>query len=169
VKVAGKRAYKLARRGETVELAARAVKILSIDVVRYEYPELELLVECGSGTYIRSLGRDLAEALGTSAVMCQLRRTAIGPFRVEEAIELDGLSREQIESQLLSPLVGLEGMARVEVGEADVRRLLNGQALERMESLDSSDAAAVSEQGELVAILKRKESGFAPVKCFQRV
>ena len=53
----------------------------------YQYPELVLDVECGSGTYIRSLGRDLAESLGTAAVMSALVRTAIGGFRVEEAVD----------------------------------------------------------------------------------
>src|SRR4029079_9054729 len=65
LKVAGERSYKLARRGEAVELAARPIVIHSLEIVRYNYPELELLVRCGSGTYIRSLGRDLAEALGS--------------------------------------------------------------------------------------------------------
>src|SRR6478609_12096076 len=94
LKVAGQAAYKLARRGEAVELAARPVEIISIDLVRYEYPELELRVRCGSGTYIRSLGRDLAEALGSAAVMSQLRRIAIGPFQVEESLQLADLALE---------------------------------------------------------------------------
>ena len=53
----------------------------------YDYPELHVQIECGSGTYVRSLGRDLAESLGTAAVMSRLTRTAIGGFRVEEAID----------------------------------------------------------------------------------
>src|SRR6185369_12903752 len=131
VKVAGKRAYQMARRGEVVELAVRPVEVHSLEIVRYAYPELELLVECGTGTYIRSLGRDLAEALGTGAVMSQLRRLAIGPFRVEEAIGLGGLSQEQIENRLLPPLMGLEGMPRVDVTEEEIQKLLNGQTIGR--------------------------------------
>src|SRR5688572_14701988 len=65
LKVAGRRAYDLARHGEAVELAARAVEIHSLELVSYAYPELALLVRCGGGTYIRSLGRDIARALGT--------------------------------------------------------------------------------------------------------
>ena len=71
LKVAGQRAYEMARRGEVVELAARPVEIHAIEIVRYEYPELELLIRCGSGTYIRSLGRDIAEAFGTRAPLCR--------------------------------------------------------------------------------------------------
>src|SRR5205814_8265605 len=80
LKIAGQSAYKLARRGESVELAPRPVEIYSIDLVRYEYPELELRVQCGSGTYVRSLGRDLAQSLATGAVMSKLRRLGLGPF-----------------------------------------------------------------------------------------
>ncbi|HEY2412081.1 MAG TPA: tRNA pseudouridine(55) synthase TruB [Pirellulaceae bacterium] len=166
IKVEGKRAYKMARRGESIELAARPVEIYLLQVVRYEYPELELFVRCGSGTYVRSLGRDLAASLGTAAVMSQLRRLAIGPFRVEEAVEFDDLSREVIESRLLSPLMGLEGMPRVEVSEEEVRRLVNGQVLANRWSIDAQEAAAMAGDGRLVAILQPKNGGLAPVKCF---
>ena len=67
IKVDGQRAYDLARRGEEFELPARTISIYRLEVLRYEYPELELAIECGSGTYVRSLGRDLAAALGTAA------------------------------------------------------------------------------------------------------
>jgi tRNA pseudouridine55 synthase len=166
IKVEGKRAYKMARRGEAVELAARPVEIYSLKIVRYEYPELELLVRCGSGTYIRSLGRDLAASLDTAAVMSQLRRLAIGPFGVEEAVCVDALSRERIESRLLSPLIGLEGMARVEVKEEEVRRLMNGQVIANRWATDAQEAAAIAGDGRLVAILQPKNGGLAPAKCF---
>src|SRR5262245_35406014 len=84
LKVAGRRAHKLARRGEAVELAPRPVEIHAIELLRYEYPEMELRIDCGSGTYVRSLGRDVAEAVDTGAVMAALRRLAIGPFQAAE-------------------------------------------------------------------------------------
>jgi tRNA pseudouridine55 synthase len=168
IKVEGKRAYKMARRGEAVELAARPVEIYSLKVVRYAYPELELFVRCGSGTYIRSLGRDLAVSLGTAAVMSQLRRLAIGPFGVEEAVCVDGLSRERMESRLLSPLTGLEGMPRIEVSQEEGRRLVNGQVLANRWAVDAQEAAAIAGDGRLVAILQPKNGGLAPAKCFVR-
>jgi tRNA pseudouridine55 synthase len=168
VKVAGKRAYKMARRGEAITLTERPVKIYSLKILRYEYPELELSVTCGSGTYIRSLGRDLAESVGTSAVMSQLRRLAIGPFRCEEAVCIDDLSRELIEKRLLPPLTGLEGMPRVEVSDEEVRRLLNGQMIENRPAFHAPESAAIAAGGTLVAILKPKQGGLAPVKCFER-
>ena len=81
LKVEGRRAYDLARRGEDVQLAARPVVIYELRIVAYEYPELRLDIVCGSGTYVRSLGRNIARTVGTQAVMSALVRTAIGNFR----------------------------------------------------------------------------------------
>ena len=77
LKVHGRRAYELARRGQHVELAPRPVTIYRLDVTRYEYPELELDIECSSGTYVRAIGRDLAERVRTKAVMSALIRQAV--------------------------------------------------------------------------------------------
>jgi tRNA pseudouridine55 synthase len=79
LKVDGKRAYALARRGETPELAPRTVTIHEIDAT-VEWPEATLRIRCGAGTYIRALARDLGEAVGLPASLVSLRRTAIGPF-----------------------------------------------------------------------------------------
>ena len=80
LKVAGRRAYDLARRGEDVQLQPRLIEVYSLAVASYEYPELVLHIECGGGTYVRSLGRDLAEALATAAVMSASfgRQSALG-------------------------------------------------------------------------------------------
>ena len=80
IKIGGQPAYKLARKGADFELAPRTVTIHRLIVRRYEYPELELDVECGSGTYIRAWPRP-RRSLGTAAVMSALERTAIGLFR----------------------------------------------------------------------------------------
>ena len=72
-----------------------------LDIVEYEYPRLVLDIRCGSGTYVRSLGRDLAESLGTAAVMSELVRTAVGPFCVEEACVLRELNRDSLARRLL--------------------------------------------------------------------
>ncbi len=89
VKVGGRRAYDLARRGESVELAPRPVDVHGLELVRYEWPALVLDVRCGKGTYIRSLARDLGLALGTGGHCRTLRRTAVGPFTEAEAVKLD--------------------------------------------------------------------------------
>src|SRR4029079_11673577 len=113
LKVAGRPAYKLARRGEAVDLAPRPVEIISIDLIRYDYPELELRVQCGGGTYIRSLGRDLAESLGSGAVMSALRRLAIGPFNAAQGIAIDQLDGPTIGASLLPPLLALGELPQI--------------------------------------------------------
>jgi tRNA pseudouridine55 synthase len=79
-KVHGRRAYKLSREGDPPELAPRPVDVYAIDILRYEWPELDLAIHCGKGTYIRSMARDLGAALGTGGHCAALRRVAVGPF-----------------------------------------------------------------------------------------
>ncbi len=87
--VRGERAYDLARKGRTLDLAARAVRVDAIEILRYEFPIVTLRVACGKGVYIRSLARDLGETLGGGGMLTALRRTRVGPFRVEQATHLD--------------------------------------------------------------------------------
>ncbi len=94
LKVQGRRAYDLARAGEEVDLAPRLINVYGIDVLGYDYPTLQLRIRCGPGTYVRSLGRDLAESLGTGAVMSALIRTAIGSFTLAEACDPARYSRQ---------------------------------------------------------------------------
>lgn len=93
VKVAGKRAYDLARAGKSADLKPRPVVIHCIDLLTFEYPFLDLRIECGSGTYIRSLARDLGELLQTGALMTDLQRTAIGTFQIDQAIAIDAFKQ----------------------------------------------------------------------------
>ncbi len=89
----GKPLYKLAREGKSIERAPRPVTIHSIDVTDFSStpPEAELVVRCSSGTYIRTLCADIGEVLGCGAYMSALERTAVGPFRVDDAVTLDDL------------------------------------------------------------------------------
>jgi tRNA pseudouridine55 synthase len=91
VKVGGERLYKKARRGETVERVARPVTVYRFDVER-RGEDVDFVVECSKGTYIRTLAHDLGQALGVGAHLTALRRTAIGPYRVEAAWTLEGLA-----------------------------------------------------------------------------
>jgi len=89
IKVDGKRAYKLARAGETPEMKPRLIRILELRITNYEYPELKIIVKCSSGTYIRTLAEDIGKALGTGAYLTSLRRTKIGDFDVQDAQTVD--------------------------------------------------------------------------------
>lgn len=85
VHINGQRAYKLARRGEAVEMPTKTVRIDSIELQDYAWPMLTLRIVCGRGTYIRSLGRDIGEALGTGGHLASLRRTAVGDYSLDIA------------------------------------------------------------------------------------
>jgi len=91
VKIEGRKAYDLARKGEKVEMKPRTVTIYSIELTDYHYPRLVIKCEVSSGTYIRALARDIGRKLGCGAYLAELRRTAIGSYRIENAIELSGL------------------------------------------------------------------------------
>jgi tRNA pseudouridine55 synthase len=103
MKVGGQRAYKLARQGEAVEIKPRTVQVYSIDVLAYEWPAARLRVECGRGTYIRAIARDLGEALGTGGYLTDLRRTFVGPFHADAAVTLETLQAEGVEKYLKAP------------------------------------------------------------------
>ena len=94
MKVAGRRAYDLARRGDSVELEARPVRVYGIEVIDYAWPELRLRVDCGRGTYVRAIARDLGAALGTAGYLTQLRRTRVGMFSADEAVGVERLKSE---------------------------------------------------------------------------
>lgn len=89
IKVAGKRAYKAARRGETVTLNPREVAIHSLQLLKVDGSLAEFEITCSKGTYIRSLARDIAVALGSCGYVRELRRTAIGSWGVEQALTMD--------------------------------------------------------------------------------
>ena len=92
IMVKGKRAYKLARKGEPVELKSRQVFIKELSITQLTLPEIWFRIICSKGTYIRSLVRDFGEKLGTGAYLAELRRTRIGQFRVEDSIPVDQIS-----------------------------------------------------------------------------
>lgn len=170
VKVDGKRAYQLARRGRAVELSEKPVTVHSLKVVEYCYPELTLDIECGSGTYVRSLGRDLAVSLGTAAVMSALVRTSIGPFTLDDALPLDEINAESLPNWLHSPLSLLDTMPTRRVDDAEVTAICHGLAISGNSPV--GEVAAIDATGNLVAILIASGDGqlrpqrvFLPERC----
>ena len=129
-RVEGRRAYDLARRGaDVVELAPRRVRIDRIDVREYQWPELEVDVHCGKGTYIRSIARDLGAALGVGGYVTVLRRLRTGPFGVEDAVSLDA-DPDAARRKLLPMTMAVSGMPTVARASAEeLRRLRTGQAV----------------------------------------
>jgi tRNA pseudouridine55 synthase len=170
LKLAGRRAYELARQGHPVELPARPVTVYAIAVSRYEYPELVLEVECSRGTYVRSLGRDLARWLGTEAVMSALVRRAVGPFRLEDAADPGLLTRENLAGHLLPMLRAVDTLPRVVLSAEEIGRLRNGLAVAAEPPVpEAAEIAAVDAQGRLVAILcPRGEGLLGPLRNLAR-
>lgn len=134
VRVEGRRAYKLARRGEEVQLQAKAVEVHRLEVVRFKPPELTLDIECGSGTYIRSLGRDLGERLGCGAVMSDLVRTRIGQFEQSQAISISALTAESVVSELLPCAVATTHLPAYVCDESEMKSLSHGLSIGPRES-----------------------------------
>ncbi len=160
LKIHGRPAYKLARQGKPVDLKPRPVEIFEIQVRSYQYPELVLEIECGSGTYIRSLGRDLAASLGTGAVMSALVRTAIGVFSIEDAYDPRDLTSDNWTTHLQPPLRAVGYLPTVQLSADEAMRIRNGQSVEcGSECAVSDEFAALDPDGGLVGVLYPSEAG----------
>ncbi len=129
IHVQGQRAYDLARRGETVELASRPVEIFSIRITQFCPPEFELEIDCGSGTYVRSIGRDLGSRLGCGAIMTQLRRLGVGPFDVTDAVAPDRITAATINDQLQPALKIVSHLRQRLLTPEDVIAIRRGQSI----------------------------------------
>lgn len=103
IHIDGQRAYKLARRGEAVEIAARTVRIDGIELLNYDWPIAAIRVTCGKGTYIRSLARDIGQALNTGGHLAGLRRTAVGGYTLDRAVD-DARLNDPITAAELLPM-----------------------------------------------------------------
>ena len=158
LRVGGERAYDLARAGRSVELAARPVRIDRVTLIRYEWPKLEIEVDCGAGTYIRSIARDVGAMLGCGGLIEGLRRTRIGPFRVEEAIapDVDWLDPSMLPGVLWPPLEGVADLPRVLLDYVQVDEVRQGKAVDigamDIDLEDGGNVALVDPSGALVAI-----------------
>lgn len=178
IKVAGRRAYALARAGHAVELAQRAVTIHEIDIVSWDEstagePVAVIDVECSAGTYVRSLARDLGEAVGSAAYLGALTRTASGPFTLEMAHDLDAIRSaaadgpEAIAAALLPVDAGLD-LPTITIPDALFLALGRGQAIGVPSGTDPLPAdqpiRLIDADGRLLAIARLDGTKLAPDK-----
>jgi tRNA pseudouridine55 synthase len=172
VKIDGKRAHALARRGDEFTIAARTIKIDAIDVADYNWPELRLEVHCGKGTYIRSLARDLGEKLGCGAYVRELRRLRIGRFTVADAVKLDD-SLTDARSRLLPMKAALADLPQVKVNAADAETLRHGQPIvpaKNSQLAMGSEVAVVDERDGLIGVgIVKREGLIWPAKSLPEV
>jgi tRNA pseudouridine55 synthase len=173
-KVAGRRAYDLARWSRTVSLKPRRVRIHAIDVLDYEYPRLELLVRCGKGTYIRALARDSGKRLGCGALVEKLRRTCVGPFDAAHVLALEA-DTATARASLLPLSAAVAELPRVTLRAEDVQRLRQGQlvsipdfSIETGFSPAAYEVAVFDEATSLVAVavVERDSRRLRPEKVF---
>ncbi len=166
VHIDGQRAYALARQGQTVEIAPRQVRVNRLEILEYEWPRLELLIECGSGTYVRSIGRDLGERLGCGAIMTELVRTRIGPFRSEDAVRIDDLQRDNVTSHLLPPARAVDHWPQHVCTDSELWEIAHGRQIVAG-TAPSGRIALLTSGGELAALGEARTLGrIAPTQVF---
>jgi tRNA pseudouridine55 synthase len=130
IKIAGERAYDLARAGETVEIAPRLVTIHDLVVVAMDGESTVFETRCGKGTYVRAIARDLGRALGCYGHVTALRRTRVGPFHESDAVPLDALEEPEAAAAALRRVeTGLGEITRILVDRTDASRLRRGQSM----------------------------------------
>ena len=156
-KVQGERLYAAAREGRAVERTPATVTIHAIRLVAVDLPDVTFEVECGTGTYIRAIARDVGEALGVSGHLRALRRTAIGPHRVERAVPLDALGdAARVREAWISPAAAVAHLPQVVVGAAGEADLRHGRAVPADAAASAEGPVAlVSAAGELLAVGER--------------
>ncbi len=171
VKVKGKKAYEMARKGEQVELEPRKIQVYSLDILEWDPPEVVIDAYCSSGTYVRSLANDLGESLGTGAYLIGLRRTKSGRFTLREAVPLRRI-KEAFQAgdwyKFLIPAADALGdWPAVELDADQVDMVRHGHRIPA-EPDSEGWSRAISQQGDLVALLEyNAESGeWQPRKVF---
>ena len=162
VKVNGRKAYEMARKGEEVELEPRMIQVHHLEVLEWATPEVVVDVHCSSGTYIRSLANDVVEVLGCGAYLVGLRRTKNGRFSLRDSIPLRKL-KEAFEAgdwykYILPAAESLSDWHSVELDPDEVETLRHGQRVKAEPGTEVEMARGISDAGELVALIKLVEA-----------
>jgi tRNA pseudouridine55 synthase len=182
IKVGGRRAYAMARAGESVVLATRAVTIHSLTLVSWDAtdpdrPVAVIELECSAGTYVRALARDLGAAVGNAAYLGALTRTASGPFRLDDATPLDAIRSAAAEdpaglAPFLHPIdMGLDALPTVSLTEPEAAAIARGQFVRPAGGLPAAadHYRLLDPDGRLIAIATAAAGRLAPDKVFASV
>jgi len=167
-KIKGTSAHARVRRGEEISLEPVPVSIHELEISSMPLPLCHLNVRCSSGTYVRALARDLGRALGPGAYLTGLRRTAVGPFSVDDATPLADLTGEvDLPRAILPPARALGHLPALEVGGQDAGRVRQGQAVAvNMSGLPENAPLRILLDGRLIAIGSRTGDVVRPKKVF---
>ena len=175
IKINGQRAYKLARSGQQVEMPEREIEIFDLQLLNFDESnrQARFCVRCSKGTYVRTLGRDIALKLGSKGYLRELRRTKCGKFLIGDAILLEKI-KNMVHSvatkEVLLPLeTSLRDIADLAVSEADAAKLKQGQGLSPKAydvQKHIGQEMAVFSQGKLVALVRIDEKRISPIRVF---
>lgn len=162
----GQRLYELARAGQTVDIPARPVQVYRLDLLGLDLPDITLDIECGKGTYIRALARDLGAALGCGAHLAALRRTAVGDFGIDTATPLAALidGTVALAAVLAPPEVAVRDWPVAPLDDQQCAAIRNGRSLTL--AIGGDRAVATTPDGTLLALLQRDGDLWRPVKVF---
>ncbi|MCK9554181.1 tRNA pseudouridine(55) synthase TruB [Aquamicrobium sp.] len=186
IKIAGERAYDIAREGTAVEIPPREVEIARLDIVAHEADRTIFEVECGKGTYVRSLARDMGRDLGCFGHIADLRRTEVYPFTADDFVTLEELEAAvppppqegeerpagarfaALDDLLVDTLSALESLPQVPVGDdaANRIRLGNPVVVRGRDAPVEADEACITARGRLVAIGAIEQGMFKPKRVF---
>jgi tRNA pseudouridine55 synthase len=170
IKVDGRRSYARVRAGEQVELAARTVTVSRLVLDGWARPEPDLLdldveVDCSSGTYVRALARDLGRALGTGGHLIALRRTRVGPFTLSDAVTLDELAQRAEPVPIPLDAAVAAAFARRELDPGETDRLRHGNRLDPVGR--PGPYGAFDPDGHVVALLEDRDGAAHPLVVFR--
>lgn len=167
IKQDGQPLYKLARRGIEVERPARWIRIEELALLSYQLPFITLRVVCSTGTYIRSLAHDLGQALGCGSYVTALRRTAVGPFKVSQAVPLAELTPENMKTAMLSSDQAVHHLPLLALSPMEVAHLCQGRRLPRQPRHPHAPLARAYDQaGNFVGIVAAEDDEWQPRKVF---
>ena len=172
--VDGQRAYERVRRGESVQMPSRTVQIHQLNLTHFDYPSMTLDIVCGSGTYIRTLGDDVAKVHDSLAVMTNLVRVGVGDFQIADAIPIEALRKDPLEPFLRPGVLAIGDLRRRVVNEDEIDKIRNGVGISdpsdatasESDHTDVHEVAAITQSGKLIAILRRKPRGLCPYRVF---
>ncbi len=164
IQVQGKRLYDLARKGEKIDVPIRTVEIHQIEILAWhpgDFPELEIAIHCGAGTYIRSIARDWGEKLKMGGTLAQLIRTESSGFQLQDSLTLEALETQIQQGQFtpLDPSMGLGYLPAIHLSSPEAKRWCQGQSVQiQTDLLNSNPIRVYQEEDQFLGIGKRVNS-----------
>lgn len=171
IKIKGERAYRLSRRGEDFKIPSRQVQVLALHPLEIKLPRVRFWIHCSRGTYIRSIARDLGQALGTGGYLNFLIRTSTGPFCLKDTISQEEMEEKNPDEFLQPPDLALQHLPFLIADEGGREKVRFGQTLTPEDLLNPSGESAdyfrlYDQDHNFLALCRPEENGYHPFKVF---